>query len=181
MDLTRLVLAVVARRATTRPPVTIGRTSKRRLTQRIMHLAWKHTLVWSIVGSVALIVGLVVMALRPWMTPGQTVYIGKWQFNGSTFQVWQRKTRYLTEPFATGLFVRAQSGQWLAYCLDHQDIYRSRIGLKQQGQKVTVWKGSRVVGEFDLDTQTFSFLPIRQICQPTPIAGDPPGIWWVGL
>jgi hypothetical protein len=111
------------------------------------------------------------------MAPGQIICIGKWKFSDNTFEVWQRKNRYLTEPFATGLFVSDHRGRWVAYCLDHQDIHKPRISLKQEGRKVTVWKGSRLAGEFDLDAQTFCFLRARSICQPTLIAGDPPGTW----
>src|SRR5262249_33640587 len=55
---------------------------------------------------------------QPWIPPGRAVQLSSEHIGDYDFQIWQRKNASPTEPFATGLFVRKQGGQWQAFLLD---------------------------------------------------------------
>ena len=120
---------------------------------------------------------------QPWMPAGKAVHVSSSHIGDYEFQIWQRKNGWLmaTEPFATGLFVRKQSGQWKAFLLDFEDAYRPTITLQEHASRVAVLYGSNVRGYFDEAQQVFKrnyegeFLPI----EATLIDSEPPGKWWL--
>src|SRR5690348_12407481 len=86
------------------------------------------------------LVGQYVWQLHPWVPPGQAHDIGNWHFGDCEFQVWQRKTVYVTEPFADGLFVRQGTNGWEAFCFDIQDSYSPRVKLVPEKGQIVVYR-----------------------------------------
>ena len=112
--------------------------------------------------------------LHFWIPEGEAFALGKWEFDGCEFQVWQRKTRYLSEPFADGLFVRETNG-WQVFCFDIQDNFRPGIKLIKADGRVQVLRDGENRGEYD--TQARVFRRHGQDMTPQFIRGDPPGEW----
>ena len=126
--------------------------------------------------AVLVIFGSYAWQLHFWVPAGRAVALGKWNFDGCDFQVWQRKTRYITEPFADGLFVRRGTNGWIAFCFDIQDNYRPTIELRKVAEKVLVFRAGENRGEFDMAAQVFR--RNNQAMTPQFVLGDPPGDWW---
>jgi hypothetical protein len=64
----------------------------------------------------------------------------------SEFQVWQRKARYIFEPFADAFFVRQGTNQWQVFCFDIQDCYSPGIKLVQTNRNVVVYRSGAYRG-----------------------------------
>ena len=138
---------------------------------------------FSVSALLCLFLGLtwLVWKLHPWMPSGQAVSLGEWRFGGYDFQVWQRRTEYVFEPFATGLFVRRGSNQWQVFCLDHQDVYSPKIDLVRNGADVLVFRGKTELGFFRTLDQSFRKAPRFEELSPMGMggSGEPPGRWWL--
>jgi hypothetical protein len=120
-----------------------------------------------------------VWQLHPWVTEGKAFALGKWQFGQFEFQVWQRKTEYLFEPFADGLFVRAGTNQWQVFCFDIQDSYSPRVKLVQKQGRIVVYRDGENRGMYDTATQTFLWHGQAYTPQGIGNSADPPGEWWL--
>ena len=131
-----------------------------------------------LIGIVA-ICGLAMWQLQPWMRSGKGVHIGNWRFGEHEFQVWQRKNSSLVEPFATAVFIRSRTGEWRAYCLVIDDMYKPRVALREEDLRILVTLYGNVVGVFDPRPETFHRKADGVVFQPEIIGGDPPGTWWV--
>src|ERR1051325_4549777 len=99
--------------------------------------------------------------LHPWTPEGSSLALGRWKFDEFEFQVWQRKTPDIFEPFADGLFVRRGSNSWVVFCFDIQDRYSPKVRLERKNSEVVVYRDGENRGRYDLTTQTF-----RQYEQP---------------
>jgi hypothetical protein len=131
-------------------------------------------------GILALVVSAwVLWKYQPWMPSGRAVRIASRHFGNCDVQVWQRKNPDLTEPFATGLFVRRQNGPWRAFLIDFEDTYRSHIELQESDSELTVRHGSGKVGLFDEVNQTFRRALGAASDTGVLLNTDPPGNWWV--
>lgn len=113
------------------------------------------------------------------MRPGHVVRVGSWGFGNCEFQVWQRKTATVSEPFATGLFVRRGEGPWQAFLLDFEDLYRPNLVLRSQSNGVAVLRNGRRQWFFDLATEQLHRDPWGEGLTGGIIRDDPPGNWWV--
>jgi len=140
----------------------------------------------AVVGFVLLCVFLVVAAagyyvwqLRPWMPAGTAFALGHWRFDDCEFQVWQRRSVYLTEPFADGLFVRQGTNEWEAFCFDIQDNYLPKVSLEREHGQIIVHRDGENRGVCDMATH--SFWRHGQTYTPTGIGNSvtPPGEWWL--
>ncbi|SRR5713101_7047240 len=134
-------------------------------------------------GCLGLVVFLVLFWIgwkfQPWMPAGRAVHISSERLGEYDFQVWQQKTDIATEPFATGLFVRKQGGQWKAYLLDWQDIYHSTIVLRDRGASVEVLQDGSRLGVFDETQQVFK-RDSNGLSYPGEVLdSDPPANWWL--
>ncbi len=134
-------------------------------------------------GCLGLVVFLVLLWIgwkfQPWMPTGRAVHISSERLGEYDFQVWQRKTDIATEPFATGLFVRKQGGQWKAYLLDWQDIYRSTIVLRERGTSVEVLQDGTRLGVFDESQQIFKRDSNDGSYPGDVLDSEPPANWWL--
>jgi hypothetical protein len=119
---------------------------------------------------------------HPWMPAGGAVFLGKWRFGDTDFQVWQRKTAIWGEPFATGLFVRAATNQWRVFCINIDDFYSPSVHLRAEGDSVIVFKSNQKVAVFDMATQTYRH-PGQEAYTPVFLRAttQPPGGWWVEI
>jgi hypothetical protein len=86
---------------------------------------------------------------QPWMSAGRCVHVSSQRIGNYDFEVWQRKNTGVTEPFATGLFVRKQSERWQGFLLDFQDTYRPTLVLRKEALGVAVFRGGHKLGTFD--------------------------------
>lgn len=135
-------------------------------------------LILSVVCALVAVVAFYVWQLHFWIPAGRVFAVGKWNFDGYEFQVWQRKNRYFTEPFADGLFVRRGTNAWEAFCFDIQDNYLPQIRLTESGGKVQVFRDGENRGEYDTRNQVFKRHGAAY--DPQLIVGDPPGNWRLG-
>lgn|SRR5215813_3536187 len=119
---------------------------------------------------------------RPWMPAGRTVHLHSERIGDYEFQVWQRKNADFSEPFATGLFVRKQSGgQWQAFLVDFEDGYRPNVVLRKEGSTVTVISDDERWGHFD-EKQQKVFRRRSDgdhALDPFATVPEPPGDWWL--
>lgn len=122
-------------------------------------------------------VGRLLWGLHPWMPPGSSVFLGRWEYGEFEFQVWQRKNHDVFEPFADGLFVRRGANAWAVFCFDIQDQYSPRVKLAREGSEVVVYREGEVQGRYDLTTQLFRRQEVPTL--PGYIDREPPGDWWV--
>jgi hypothetical protein len=117
---------------------------------------------------------------QPWMPAGRAVHVSSGHVGELDFQVWQRKTDLLTEPFATGLFVRKDNGPWKAFLLDFEDTYRPRIVLRMQGAAVEVFRGNNRLGVLQETGQSFKWDSDGAIVSGDDLLGsEPPDDWWL--
>lgn len=86
---------------------------------------------------------------QPWMPAGRAVHLTTVRFGDCDFQIWQRKNASVSEPFSTGLFVRKEGGQWTAFLLDFEDLYRPKVRLQKEGSGIAVLYGITRWGHFD--------------------------------
>jgi len=112
---------------------------------------------------------------QPWMPAGQSIHLSTVNLGGYDFQVWQRKNRTRTEPFATWLFARKQDGKWMPYLLDFEDTYRPSVVLREEGSKVAVFRGNDRLGVFDGEHKVFIRYPDRTVFPVAEIDSEPPG------
>jgi len=117
--------------------------------------------------------------LHPWIAPKTAIFCDRWSMSGNNFEVWQIKNVEVLEPFATGLFIRCATDQWLVVCLDHQDYYKPEIELREEGTLVHVTHRGNHIGALETKTQTFRRTKGGQIVTMVPIRGAPPGNWWI--
>jgi hypothetical protein len=116
---------------------------------------------------------------QPWMSAGRAVHISSTRLGEYDFQVWQRKNKDLTEPFATGLFARKQGGQWRAFLLDFQDSYHPQIFLRKQDSGIAVLYGREKLGFFDERQQTYRRESNGRLDTGAVLDSEPPGNWWL--
>jgi hypothetical protein len=114
---------------------------------------------------------------QPWMPAGQAVYLTSAHLDDCDFQVWQRKNAGLSEPFATGLFVRRAGSPWEVFLLDIQDIYRPTISLRKESRGIVVLSDGDELGVLD-SSQGIYKKPNGVSRTGDPINSDPPGNWW---
>jgi len=133
----------------------------------------------TLVVLVLALVGHYVWQLHPWVPAGHAFAIGNWHFGDCEFQVWQRKTVHVTEPFADGLFVRQGTNEWQAFCFDIQDSYLPRVKLVPEKRQIVVYRDGENRGVYDMATHTFQ--RHGQAYTPMGIGNSttPPGEWWV--
>lgn len=111
---------------------------------------------------------------RPWMAPDRPVRLSTTRLGDCEFQVWQRKNDTLTEPFATGLFVRRKSEQWKAFLLDFQDTYNPPIRLRKESSGFVVLRWGKRLGTIDEATLTFKREPEGACFDGATITDAPP-------
>lgn len=135
---------------------------------------------------VGLLVAIVLIAFiwlgwkfQPWMSAGRAVQISSEHLGDYDFRVWQRKNTEIMEPFATGLFVCKQGGQWQAFLLDFQDTYHPSIVLRKEDAGVAVFRGSKKLGVFDVTQQTFKRDSDGASFTGAVLNAEPPGNWWL--
>ncbi|NLH72871.1 MAG: hypothetical protein GX456_07435 [Verrucomicrobia bacterium] len=116
--------------------------------------------------------------LQPWRRQGDEVHVGSWRFGDCEFQIWQRKTWTVTEPFATGLFFRKGAGPWRAFLLDFEDLYRPNYVLRNQSNGVAVFKNGKRRWFLDLGTEQMRRESDGQAFVGGAIQNAPPGNWW---
>jgi|SRR5438445_1303242 len=140
--------------------------------------------------TLALLVVIVLVGLawtawefQPWMPVGHAVHLESTRLGDSDFQIWQRKSGNVSEPFATALFVRRPGGPWTAYLLDFEDLYRPRINLRKEDSAVVVFYGNYRRAYFDEDQQILRRDSDGQslIIHGVVIDSEPPGDWWQRL
>ncbi len=126
----------------------------------------------------------IVWQFQPWMPAGRAVHLSTEHIGDYDFQIWQRKNGWImaTEPFATGLFVRKEGGQWKAYLLDIQDTYRPSISLREDNSGVAILYDKTKRAYFDEDRDVF----LRYhhdggstVFEGIVIDSEPPGNWWL--
>ena len=111
------------------------------------------------------------------MPRGTAVFLGRWHFNSHEFEVWQRKDS-LSEPFATGLFVRGTNGDWRVFCLNVDDFYAPNINLIPHDSNIAVMYGSRLVGNYSVEREAFRKAPHTGDMVAVSINQVPPGEWF---
>jgi hypothetical protein len=117
---------------------------------------------------------------QPWMPAGRAVHLTSQRIGDYDFQVWQRKNNGIGEPFATGLFVRKQGGQWRAFLLDFEDSYRPTIDLRKQDSGIAVFYGNSRWGHLDEAQQVLKrYSNDAYSDHGVVIDSDPPGNWWL--
>jgi hypothetical protein len=141
----------------------------------------KRTLGW--LGVILLLAGLVWIGwnFQPWMPPGHAVHLSSEHLGNFDFQVWQRKNDALTEPFATGLFVRKAGEPWKAYLLDIQDAYRPSISLRKEDSGVAILYGKFRRAYFDEERRVFTLYHYdggSDVREGVAIDSEPPDNWW---
>src|SRR5260221_12573757 len=94
-------------------------------------------------------------AFQPWVKPGKALHVGSWKIGEHEVQIWQRKNQGLFEPFATGLFVRSGTN-WLAFCLDFQDVYHPSIKLQNTNTGIAVFRSGDLLGTYDATTGMYT-------------------------
>ncbi len=110
------------------------------------------------------------------------MHVADAHFGNHDFQVWQRKNATMTEPFATGLFVRKQGGQWKAFLLDIQDTYRPSIDLREENSGGAILYGKTKRAYFDEKRDVFTFYHhdgSSEVTAGIVIDSKPPGNWWL--
>jgi hypothetical protein len=117
-------------------------------------------------------------AFQPWVKPGKASHIGSWKLGEHDLQIWQRKNQDLFEPFPTGLFIR-NGTNWLAFCLDFQDVYRPSIKLQNTNTGIAVFRPGDLLGTYDATTGMYTRKTggtkfVGVVIQPAP-----PGNWWL--
>lgn len=122
-----------------------------------------------------------VWKLQPWMRPNYAIHLGSWCFGKWEFQIWQRKTATLTEPFATGLFVRREEGPWRAFLLDFEDLYRPGLVLRSRSNGVALLQHNKERWFFDLSTERLRRKSGGEEFTGGVIHNAPPGNWWLQL
>jgi hypothetical protein len=113
------------------------------------------------------------------MPAGRTVHVSSERLGDCDFQVWQRKTNLLAEPFATGLFVRKDGSRWKAFLLGVEDTYRPRIILRNRGSIVEVFRGNDRLGVFDQAQETFKLDSDGIVLTGDLLNSEPVGDWWL--
>ena len=136
-----------------------------------------------VVLRVGLVSGLVWIGweFHPWMPAGRAVHVCDAHFGDYDFQVWQRKTSEVSEPFATALFVRKRGEPWKAYLLDIQDAYRPSIDLRKENAGVAVLYGKDRRAYFDEDWDVVTLYHYDGGSDPIDgvvIDSEPPDDWW---
>jgi len=125
----------------------------------------------------ATLIGYGLWKVHPWMPTDTAVFLGRWHFKNHEFEVWQRK-QSITEPFATGLFVRDTNGGWHAFCLNIDDFYAPKINLIPGNSSVAVVRRGKVVGNYDIQQETFRMTKHHENMVPERIQESPPGKWF---
>ena len=115
---------------------------------------------------------------QPWMSPGRAVHVSSEHLGDCDFDVWQRKNAGLTEPFATGLFVRKDGDRWKVFLLDFEDTYRPSISLHRTGLGFEIFRAGKRLGVFDETQQTFRRDLDGASFSGTSLDSEPPGNWW---
>ena len=135
--------------------------------------------VFLVVALIVIFGGQYVWQLHPWVPEGRAFALGHWHFGDCEFQVWQRKTRYITEPFADGLFIRQGTNQWQVFCFDIQDSYSPRVRLAQEHGQIVVYRDGENRGAYDMMTQTFRRGGNAYTPRGIGASNNPPGEWWL--
>jgi len=123
--------------------------------------------------------GQLVSKMRPRLSPGTAIQLGKWRFGDHEFEVWQRKNKSVLEPFTDGLFVRYGTNDWEAYTFDIQDDYSPKIELRETNGIVEVFRDAESRGIFDTSNRTFHAGSNTAVFTPQKIGQNvrPPGGW----
>jgi hypothetical protein len=117
-------------------------------------------------------------SFQPWVKPGHASLISSCRIGEHDIQIWQRKNEGLTEPFATGLFVRSGTN-WLAFCLDFQDLYHPSIKLQNTNTGIAVFRSGDRLGTYDAASGMFLRAADGAKIAPVTINSPPPGNWWL--
>jgi hypothetical protein len=135
---------------------------------------------WAVYLSFLCLAGAYILwEFHPWTPAGTPILIRQSTFSSCEFQIWQRKNDCLTEPFATGLFVRHGNGPWKAYLIDIQDLYRPSYRFRKIDEDNVGIQEDGVTAFYRISSDKFFRPNGGTPVDGSPIKGDPPSNWWL--